>query len=383
MLPDLILGLMSGPTVPKAVPAPVIRALLGVTVTLRDDTRNEGSQGFQLRFTAQRDSGLTANYALLSDPLLQPGNRVVITVTIRSRLNVLMDGVITHQQLDFAGPDHAAELQVTGHDIGLLLDLEQRAKSYEGMKQEAVVQTVLQPYSRYGISADVKAPPTVWPTQTPQHIPFQQETDRQFLRKLASANGYLFAIRPDPRPGKSTAVWAPPEYALPEQSALSVDMGINTNVERINFTYDALAPAKVAGGLADVDAAKAEQVDIMTTKRKAKLAKNPALSSGDRLVRKVWLAYAGPDLGEATARAQSMIDRSTDEVVKATGSLDTLVYGELLRAPGRVGVRGAGATYDGLYRVMQVEHNITLTSYKQNFSLAREGTGTNVRRVSA
>jgi len=381
MLPDLILGLMIGPTVPKPAPAPIIRALMSAIVTLRDDTRNEGNQGFQLRFTAQRDSGLTANYELLSDPILLPGNRVVITVTIRSKLNVLMDGVITHQQLDFSGPDNAAELQVTGHDIGLMMDLEQRAKGFEGMKQEAVVQTVLQPYSRLGISADVKAPPTVWPAQTPQHIPFQQETDRKFLRRLASANGYLFAIRPDNRPGKSTAVWGPPEYALPEQPALSVDMGVDTNVERINFTFDGLAPVQVVGGLADEDAAKAEKVDVLTTKRKAKLAKSPALSSTDRLVRKMWMAYAGPDLGEATARAQAMTDRSTDEVVQATGSLDTLVYGDLLRAPGRIGVRGAGATYDGLYRVMQVEHNITLTSYKQNFSLTREGTGTNVRRV--
>ena len=43
---------------------------------------------------------------------------------------------------------------------------------------------------------------------------------------------------------------------------------------------------------------------------------------------------------------------------------------------GLVGLRGAGRTYDGLYYVKTVTHNISKGRYTQSFSLSREGTGT-------
>jgi hypothetical protein len=45
----------------------------------------------------------------------------------------------------------------------------------------------------------------------------------------------------------------------------------------------------------------------------------------------------------------------------------------VLRARELVGVRGAGITYDGLYYVKSVTHNLQRGSYTQNFTLAREG----------
>jgi hypothetical protein len=38
-----------------------------------------------------------------------------------------------------------------------------------------------------------------------------------------------------------------------------------------------------------------------------------------------------------------------------------------------VGVRGAGITYDGMYYVESVTHNIKHGEYKQNFTLSRDG----------
>ena len=38
-----------------------------------------------------------------------------------------------------------------------------------------------------------------------------------------------------------------------------------------------------------------------------------------------------------------------------------------------VGVRGAGLTYDGLYYVESVTHNIKRGEYKQSFTLSRDG----------
>lgn len=383
MLPDLILGLLIGPTVPKPVSAAIITQLLSVEVNLSDDSGANGTQGFELRFAAKRGPGVTANFDLVSNPILRPENRVVITIAVKGKPFVLIDGEITSQQLEFREASQGADLVVSGRDIGLLLEKEEKTKVYQGMRQEAVVRSVLQTYSRYGISAKVIAPATVWPKQTPQHEHSQNGTDRTFLRELASANGYIFYIQPGEQPGKSVAYWGPPEFSLTEQPALSVNMGSNTNVRNLHVEHNGLAAVKITGGFADDDEAKATEIDIENTKRKPRLAKEPGLTTGSRQVRTRRLPYYGPDLVEAMARAQSLTDRSTEEVVKLRGSLDTLVYGGLLRTPGRVGVRGVGATYDGLYYVKKVKHRISRTSYTQEFTLTREGIGTNVQSVKA
>ena len=48
-------------------------------------------------------------------------------------------------------------------------------------------------------------------------------------------------------------------------------------------------------------------------------------------------------------------------------------YGQILRARMLVGVRGAGITYDGMYYVESVTHNLKRGEYKQNFTLSRDG----------
>ncbi len=61
--------------------------------------------------------------------------------------------------------------------------------------------------------------------------------------------------------------------------------------------------------------------------------------------------------------------------VRAEGELDTVRYGNVLRARRLVGVRGAGMSYDGFYYVRRVTHTIARGTYTQKFTLSREGTG--------
>jgi hypothetical protein len=48
-------------------------------------------------------------------------------------------------------------------------------------------------------------------------------------------------------------------------------------------------------------------------------------------------------------------------------------YGHILKSRLLVGVRGAGLTYDGMYYVDSVTHDIKPGEYKQNFTLSRDG----------
>ena len=62
-------------------------------------------------------------------------------------------------------------------------------------------------------------------------------------------------------------------------------------------------------------------------------------------------------------------------MISAEGELNTPRYGSILQARALVGLRGVGLSYSGNYYVKKVTHMITQESYKQRFTLTREGLG--------
>jgi hypothetical protein len=77
-------------------------------------------------------------------------------------------------------------------------------------------------------------------------------------------------------------------------------------------------------------------------------------------------------LPNALMAGLAYVGQHSDSVF-GNGRLDVAKYGRLLKSRQLVGVRGAGLPYDGLYYVKSVTHEIERGSYKQNFSLARNG----------
>ena len=63
------------------------------------------------------------------------------------------------------------------------------------------------------------------------------------------------------------------------------------------------------------------------------------------------------------------------------GEIDGARYGAVLRPRGLVGVRGAGWSHDGLWYVRRVVHDLAPGSYRQQFTIAREGYGSTVPAV--
>lgn len=378
-VPKLILGLYIGKSTLKKVERGLLEMLQRVEVNQSDDG---AQQGFQITFAGQRPAGRSTDFPLLKAPILTPGNRVVVTVTLAARPRVLMDGIITHQQLPTGNGEGETSLVITGKDLSVLMDLEEKNKSYKDMKHKEVVEQILAAYTKFGISTEVETPKAKWPLSPPKQMPSQMGvTDLAYLKSLASSNGFRFYLLPGPTPGKCTAYWGTPKRQSAKQSALTVNMGTHTNVERLNFAFDAQSASKVIGGVADPDGDKAQVADITNSTRKPALARESPFAGNRPLLRKIWLGYAGPDANEAKARAQAIADQSVDQAVSATGSVDTLRYGDLLMVPGVVPVRGAGGTYDGEYTLKSVKHRIGIAEYRQEFTLTREGVGTTIQTV--
>ena len=378
-LASLKLGLYMGKVHPTQAPASIVNAVQQVTIEYGETA---GGQGFSITFRADRGSLASQDYALMSQSLLKPGSRVVITVTLNATPHVLMDGIVSQVQLAPPEGNQAGTMTVSGKDIGVLLDLVDVNLSLPIPSVTGVVAFVLAKYAPLGLVPAV-IPPIKNVIYAPtERIHFQEGTDLNYLLKLANDNGYIFSIRPGPLPGLSRAYWGPLiKVGLP-QKALTVNMGHSTNVETISFDYDALKPTQVYGMVADPDVPIPVPVLGLTNIYPPPLASQSPFLVNQPFVKKERLTYKGTDAVEAYLQSQSRVDQSADSVVSVQGTLNVPKYGDILRAPGIVGLRGAGKAHDGLYYVKTVTHTISKGQYQQQFTLAREGLGSIVSQVS-
>lgn len=379
MLSTVRLGLYLGKGKPSKANATVMKAVQQVSVQLSETA---GDQGFSITFNAERGHLAWQDYSLLQEPSLTPGNRAVITLTLNATPHVLMDGIITQVQVTPQQGTQAGTITVTGQDLSTLLNLVDLNVTLPIPSVTGVVGLILAKYTPLGLVPKI-IPPIKEALYGPtEKLHFQEGTDLEYLQSLATKNGYIFAIRPGPTPGVSQAYWGPLVKLGAVQRALSVDMGHNTNVESLNFEYDTLKPRQVYGLVAKPNVPVPVPILGLTNINPPPVAKQSPFISNQPLIKKERLGYKGTDLVEAYLQAQATVDKSAGTVVAVSGTLDGLRYGDILRAPGLVGLRGAGQTYDGLYYVKSVSHTISPGQYQQQFSLGREGLGSTTERVT-
>lgn len=372
--------LLAGANVPRPVPPALVDALESVEVSHSDAE----ASGFQIQFRIGRvGEGGTGNlndYALLTSPQLATFSRVILIVHFGALPKVLMDGIITHQQLAPGEQPGSSTLTVTGEDLTQAMNLERRQAAHPSQGEMVIVAKILGRYSRYGLIPKIVPPKTIDNPLATERVPTQSVTDLAYLLEMADRHGYVFYLTPGPAPFTNGAYWGPPIREGKPQPALTVGMGHFTNVESIHFEHDAQLPTLVSGQVQDGKSNKVTKVSTTATRR-LPLALDSVLTKQRKNARKVPLVVSGPTAALARARAQRETDQSMDRVLTATGELDTIRYGHVLEARKLVGLRGVGLRYDGLYYVQSVTHNLRPGAYTQSFVLTREGLGTTVPRV--
>jgi hypothetical protein len=373
MLLGVNLSLLIGPTLPLPATPDIAEAVQSVSVTQSD----EGRSGFQIVLQIGR-AGLAdmLDYRLLLNPLLRPFNRVILTMLFNALPQVIMDGVITTIQMSPGSQPGAATLTLTGEDVSVMMDMKKKRSSYIAMSEPLIAAAIIAGYAQYGLIPMIIPPAALDQPLPIERTPVQQGTDLEHLRSIGERFGHVFYVEPGPVPGVNTAYWGPPKRIGLPQSALTVGLGPESNVESINFSYNGLAPAIVDDVVNDRRLNASLPVMTFASLRLPPLALLPALPTQLPNVRTTLLDNSsGLDVMQAYARAQGLTDKSVDNVATAQGELDGLRYGGVLKARGIVGLRGAGFTNDGFYYVKSVSHSIGKGQYKQRFSLAREGVG--------
>jgi hypothetical protein len=296
--------------------------------------------------------------------------RVLIIATISGTPNVMMDGVMTNQQVTPGSAPGESTLTITGEDLTRVMALiDFSGLPYPAMPPEARVALIIAKYAVFGMI------PLVIPslfTDLPipvERIPIHQGTDLHYVQQLATDVGYVFYVEPGPAPGTNVAYWGPEIKVGVPQPALNLDMDAHTNVESLSFSFNTadttlpivfiqnsltkfpipipipkLNPLQPPLGLIP-----APVTNVTMLKETAKLSPMAAIGAG--------LAVAS---------------RSAD-AVSGNGTLDVVRYGRLLKARQLVGVRGAGLAFDGLYYVKSVATSIKRGEMKQTFQLTRNG----------
>jgi hypothetical protein len=365
VLKGLYLSLFMGPMVPVPAPKAVVDALVSAQI----NTGGERS-GFQLVFSMNKKSSIYQT--LLPVGFMDTGTtRVILVCTVGGVPNVLIDGIVTRQEVNPSNDAGQSTITLTGEDLTVLMDVIQfPLMRYPGMPIYARVNLIVAKYAMFGI-APVVIPPLFDDVPIPtDKIPSQNGSDLAYIKKLANDCGYIYYLVPGPVPGTNIFYFGPDVRIPIPQPALTVNMDANTNVESLTFSVDGLAKKIVIMTIMDPVTGK---IPIPIPVPNVSLLRPPL---GARLTAPMKIEYP-PEGGnknsiEAIALALAKAS-STSEAVTASGTLNVLRYGRVLNAFQQVGVRGAGPTYDGLYYVRTVTHNIKRGEYKQSFTLSRDG----------
>lgn len=361
----LQLALMIGQGTPSSVPRAVVDALSEARVI----TASNGPSGFQLTFAASAGSALNSMF-MLSGGSVPPMVRVVLVAVIGGSAEVLMDGVMTRHEAAPGAAESGGGLTITGEDLSRVMDYaDSSGTAYPATSPEARVSLILGKYASLGVmpkivSSGVNDVPTA-----NDFIPRHQGRDLGYLRQLAEQAGHVFYLEPGPTPGSSIAYWGPELRAEAPQPALSVNFGPRTNVQSLSFSFDPESAAKPAAFTQDPQSKEAQEVSVGdTSSLSPRLAAVAPLRKRDVLRSET--SKLSPGWAAQHAKAQAA---RTEQSVTASGTLDVLQYGRVLKARRLVGVRGAGEAFDGLYHVRSVTHRITRGQYLQDFTLVRNG----------
>jgi hypothetical protein len=353
------LFLQIGPTLPLPAPFPVMEALRSVEVR----TSSNGRDGFQLTFAISRETPIDA--MLVASGIFEPPARVVVSLILGVMPEVLIDGIITDVQYSLSPEPGESTLHVTGEDLTLMMDLEEKNRTFELRPDFAIVTEILAPYlARYQIMPTI-TPTTDVPLPT-ERMPSQQGTDLAHIRHLASRNGFVFFVEPM-LPGVSRAYWGP-DAPTNVQPAINVGMDSHRPTEgALQGRFDALSASTPVVTITEPNTGVEIPIPVPPL-----LAIPPTVRPVTALRQTLPRNTAGLNPVQAALEGVAATARGSDPV-RVTGDVDGVRYGAVLRTRQLVGVRGMGLTWDGLYAVEQVTHRIQRGEYKQSFTLKRSG----------
>jgi hypothetical protein len=366
------LTLMIGPAIPIPVGRDVLDALQEIQVTVQTG----GVSAFQLSFKLSQRSPLHTLF-LLSGGASLPLIRVVIIIALAGTPSVIMDGVMTNHQVSSSAGGQAT-LTVIGEDLSRVMDyIDFTGTPYPAMPDFTRVYTMLAKYAAFGV-IPLAIPSIMLDVPIPvNRIPRQRGTDLSYMKRLAEEVGYVFYVEPGPAPLTSTAYWGPEIRLSAPQKALNVDMDALTNVDTVNLRFNSEQASLPVLFIYNEETHTPIPIPLPNVN-----PLSPPLGAVPPIPKRLEFLTETARLSPLKAAMVGIAKASKDaDAVSASGTLDVVRYGGILKARRLVGLRGAGTAFDGLYFVRSVTHKIKRGEYKQDFTLVRNGLISTLPRI--
>jgi phage protein D len=281
----------------------------------------------------------------------------------------LMEAYVIQTSADFANQPGQSVLNVVAMEPTVKMNLKEVIKPWPNMSDSDIAEAIFSSPD-YNFCADVDS---TQPTHDEDdHTEMQRGTDIQFLQSLAQRNGYECYVELNPESGKVEGHFHSPRLQTTPQGVLSVNMGDATNVNSFHASFDMLQPTTARASNVNLDSHEEQSTNSDSSEDRSLGSTSTVPTDNPR---QVLLSGTGlPDTGELQTAAQAEVDRSAFAIT-AEGEVNTVAYGDVLRAKRPVLVRGAGQQFSGLYYVQRVTHTFTGDGYTQHFSLRRNALG--------
>ena len=193
MLDSVQLRLLIGPIMPLTPPRAVMDALTEVEVKIVD----VGQSGFKLTFSVDKQSPLqilfllTGGLPLLFMRVVDRGRRQ------RHARRVLIDGVITDNNIAPGDKGSNSTLTIMGKDLTALMDQSKWSGfPFPAMPAEARIALLLLKYAVFGVIPLVIPSVLLFVPIPIEQIPSQQGTDLEYIRYLAESGRLRLLHRP-------------------------------------------------------------------------------------------------------------------------------------------------------------------------------------------
>jgi phage protein D len=296
--------------------------------------------------------------------------RVEVSVGKGSSIPLISAHVI-ESHAEFSNEPGKSLLKVVAMDPTVLMNLDEKVRPWPDMADSDIASAIL---SEYGFETDVET--TTFSRQEIDTKTIQRATDIQFLQQLAKRNGYECYVEMSPQgvsgSSKGIAHFHKPRVDEKAQGVLSINMGSATNVNSFKARFEMLKPVIAQATGLEIET-QSDQPASAESASVNNLGKSPA-ADNDR-PRRVLISQSGmAGSSELQTYAQAMVDESS-WAITAEGELNTVAYGDILRAKRPVLVRGAGRQFSGPYYVEKVLHILNGDGYVQRFSLRRNALG--------
>jgi phage protein D len=337
-------------------PAPDLFPSL-IEMEVEEDHRMAASFKIKLALSRQ-DDGL---WTFLDDERLAPWARVVISANVADEEIELITGFISQIKPHITADANSSFLELFGTDSSGLMNLEEKIKAWPNTSDSDIATQI---FSENNLTPDVESTEVIHDEAVATII--QRETDIQFLRRLARRNGFECFVT------SGTGHFRKPQLDGDPLPVLAAHFGQETNLTNFDAKLNAARPTKVE--MHQIDTVGKEVEDsVVETGEQTQLGRDRAesLTAPDGLVARMFVRQARTTGKPEMDNLCRAVFEEAEWLIEATGEVESMIYGTVLKAKSVVPIKGVGEMFSGNYYITHVRHSFSPDRYVQHFTARR------------